>query len=154
LINYEHKAVTTRVGRLFEVIHGKRGNVMWIRTLIGAAVATVAVTAGLAAPASATRFENPHIGLQACLDRHDLTEFFRNNSPGDKYCFSSVDPQIVVVGTVDIPLDHITWFHAGAYHGWFRFVDGADGVTKIFNFRAGDNTGCTNCNVLEVYVVY
>ncbi|MDQ7809783.1 hypothetical protein Q5425_39175 [Amycolatopsis sp. A133] len=126
---------------------------MRIRTLIGAAAAAVAATAGLVAPASATRFENPYIGLQACLDRHDFTEFFRNNSSGDKYCFSANNPNVVIDPTL-IPLNHITWFHAGVNHGWFRFVDGADGRVKTYYFGAGDNSGCTDCTILLVNVEY
>jgi hypothetical protein len=120
------------------VIRGKRALIALLSGLV--------LAVGLAGSASAT--ERANVSLSECIARHDFTEFFRNFSSTDKYCYDSGGPnQAIYIG-----LDHVTWFHAGVNDGWFEFRDGADGRWKTADFRAGADTGCTDCFVTWLYL--
>src|SRR3954447_12618093 len=97
----------------------RRRTSMRFRVLLISILATVTVATGLAAPAHAT--ERAKVSLQECINHHDFTEFFRNSSGTDKYCYDSGGDS---VNPLYVGLDHVTWFHAGRNSGWFTFLDG------------------------------
>jgi hypothetical protein len=114
--------------------------------MIGAALVAVGLAAGVTAtPASATERINNY---EMCINRHDFTEFFRNHSAADKYCYSAAGPDEPLA----VNLDHVTWFHSGVNSGVFEFRDGADGLWKQAEFGPGVDTGCTDCYVSWIYL--
>ncbi|HWO60042.1 MAG TPA: hypothetical protein VNO31_08415 [Umezawaea sp.] len=118
---------------------------MRTRTLFGAFAATAVLIAGMAVPATAT--ERANVSQDECDDSHEFTEFFRNFDSADKYCYSrGGSPNSVLV----VGLNHVTWFHSGVNSGEFRFIDGADGVTKTYRFSAFEDTGCTDCYIFSL----
>ncbi|MFS8100609.1 hypothetical protein LFM09_26115 [Lentzea alba] len=107
--------------------------------MVAALGAALALTVGMAAPASATHKVTSQV---ECNNSFEFVHFYRHNDPMDKYCYAGESPQIG--NKLNTGLAGITWFNSGSNWGeiWFRDQHGTP-FHKVFTPRA--DTGCDWC---------